>query len=441
MNNKILKEQSGGKVIASGGFGCIFSPALKCKDNERQMDKISKVMTNKHALDEYKQIEKYKNLLQIIPNYEDYFLLDHFTLCQPDKLTTEDLKQFNKKCKALKKKKFTKQNINKSLNKIMSINMPYGGVDIEKYIYNNNLSSNHLLELNNSLINLLVHGILPMNKMDIYHCDLKEGNVLVKNKDNKIKTRLIDWGLSFIHKDKDGIPRKLYRRPFQFNVPFSSILFNKDFFQLYDNFLLDNPNPDYFQIREFVINYIFIWNDIRGPGHLSAINEINKKLSINDLTAIKKIKIKEHFIEYDITYYYIIEYISKILQKYTKNNTIDLMDYFNNVFLRNIDIWGFTMIYIVFYEYLYKSFDNLNDNQLQLISKIKFIIIHFLYESPIEPINVSSLVQELTNLNKIFSTIQFVQKTKIGGINYKNIRTYRKNKKNQKQKTRKRRIY
>jgi hypothetical protein len=171
--------------------------------------------------------------------------------------------------------------------------------------------------------------------------------------------------------------------------------------KLYDNFLQLNPTPDYFQIREFVINYIFIWNDIRGPGHLSAINDIIKKLTIKDLTAIKKNKIKEHFIEYDFTYYYIVEYLSKILEKYTNNGSVDLMTYFQDVFLKNIDIWGFTMIYIVFYEHLYQDFNELNQYQMEFILKIKYIIIHFLYESPIKPIDISSLVNELTSLNKV----------------------------------------
>jgi len=57
------------------------------------------------------------------------------------------------------------------------------------------------------------------------------------------------------------------------------------------------------------------------------------------------------------------------------------------------------MIYISLYEYLYSSFDKLNEYQIQFISKIKYIIIHFLYESPIDEINISSLVDELTKLN------------------------------------------
>ena len=40
-------------------------------------------------------------------------------------------------------------------------------------------------------------------------------------------------------------------------------------------------------------------------------------------------------------------------------------------------------------------------NCVNEINGHKYIIIHFLYESPLEPINVSSLVNELTKLNRI----------------------------------------
>jgi len=403
----------GGKVIASGGFGCIFEPALRCNLPSREIDillengkpQISKLMTTKHAQDEFKQIEKYKKILSVIPNYENYFLVNNFTLCKPSKLTKSDLKGYQKKCKALKKKGISSRDINNSLNKVMAVNMPYGGIDVENFVENyfvHKFTSSNIIRLNNSLIDLLVHGIIPMNKLNIYHCDIKDGNVLVEITETGLITRLIDWGLSIVVDNPEkGIPRKLYRRPFQFNVPFSSVLFNKDFLTLYNNFLELNKNPDYFQIREFVINYIFIWNDIRGPGHLSAINEMIKKLTIHDLPAIKKDRIKDHFIEYDFTYYYIVEYLSKILEKYTNNGNLDLMMYFEDVFLKNVDIWGFTMIYIVLYEELYKSFNSLNEYQMEFINKIKYIIIHFLYENPITPIDVSALVKELTNLNKV----------------------------------------
>ena len=400
----------GGKIIASGGFGCIFKPALKCEDSDlRETNKISKLMTAKHANDEYKQIQKFNSVLNRIPNYEQYFLVDDFTLCKPEQLTTEDLSNYTKKCKALKKKDITKKNINQSLDKILALNMPYGGIDIEDFVknyfvINSNLNSNtntNIIKLNNSLIDLLINGILPMNKLNVFHCDIKDANVLVKPTDTKLTTRLIDWGLSLIHNLNEGIPRKLYRRPFQYNVPFSSVLFNKEFLRIYYDFLKINVDPDYFQIREFVVNYIFVWNEIRGAGHLSAINDIVKKLTIKDLVAVKHNKIKAHLVEYDFTYYYIIEYLSQILKKYTQNGKFDMVTYFNTIFLKNIDIWGFVMIYISLYEYLYNSFETLNEYQMQFIDKIKYIIIHYLYESPIEEINVSSLANELTKLNSL----------------------------------------
>lgn len=422
-------KQKGGKVIASGGFGCIFQPALSCDNSHTNTDtnKITKLMTVKNATDEYKQIEKLNIFLQTIPNYDNYFLLKDITLCKPAKLTKFDLDNY-KKCKALKKKGITSKNINKSLNQILALNMPDGGIDVEKFTYRYFIPSN-IIKLNNSLINLLVHGIIPMNKLNVYHGDIKDGNVLVKITEMQgLETRLIDWGLSFVHNNRKDITRKIYRRPFQYNVPFSSILFNKEFIKTYDEFLIIHPNPDYYQIREFVVNYIFIWNEIRGHGHLMTINDIVKKLTIRDLTAIKKKKIKEHFIEYDFTYYYIVEYLSKILEKYTQNGKIELMSYFNTVFLKNIDIWGFTMTYIVLYEYLYDSFDTLTESQIQFLNKIKYIIIHFLFESPIEPIDVSSLIDELTKLNPILEKI--TMKTNIGGKTKKKCNSSKLNKYN-----------
>lgn len=420
----MMENQEGGKVVASGGFGCIFKPSLKCENvNYKNNNKISKLMINRYAEDEFNQIQKYKDILKVIPNYGNYFLLDNFELCKPDKLTKEDLTHYQKKCKALKKKGINVKNINQSLDKIKTINMPDGGTDVDHYlkglVTHERLSLGHerlslgFININNSLINLLVNGIVPMNHQHVYHCDIKDANVLVKKHDNVLTSRLIDWGLSFFwDKSIQGIPRKLYRRPFQFNVPFSSIFFNKDFQKLYTEFLKLNPTPDYFQIREFVVNYIFIWNDIRGPGHLSAINDIVKKFTFNDLTAIKKNKIKEHFIEYDFTYYYIVEYLSNILKKYTINGTLNLMTYFENIFLKNMDIWGFTMIYISLYEHLYDSFNKLNHYQMEFITKIKYIIIHFLYENPINPIDIASLVNELTNLNKIIEKFDIKQPSK-----------------------------
>jgi hypothetical protein len=402
----------GGKIIESGGFGCIFEPPLKCmNDSTLELDNgdtLTKLMTKNKAEDEFNEIQKIKSIVEVIPNYNNYFLLDNFTLCKPDKLTKSDLSNFTKRCKPLKKKNITRSNINDNLDKLLAINMPNGGISVEHFVDNYFSHKMNVMLLNNSLIRLLVNGIAPMNKLGVYHCDIKDTNVLADVLETDIMTRLIDWGLSIHEIDIDkGIPRKLYRRPFQYNTPFSSVIFNKDFLELYNAFLKIHPNPYSFQLREFTINYIFVWNEIRGPGHLSAINDIVKKLTIDELVGIKRNKVRKHVIEYDFTYDYIVDFIVRILEKYTKNGYFDIMKYFQNVFIKNIDIWGFLMMYIRFYEYFYNK-PSTNVYQKQFCNKIKEIILKYLYTNPLKPINIESLANELTKLNNFIDNFDSV---------------------------------
>jgi hypothetical protein len=150
-----------------------------------------------------------------------------------------------------------------------------------------------------------------------------------------------------------------------------------------------------------------VWNEIRGPGHLSAINDIVKKLTIDELVGIKRNKVRKHVIEYDFTYDYIVDFIVRILEKYTKNGYFDIMKYFQNVFIKNIDIWGFLMMYIRFYEYFYNK-PSTNVYQKQFCNKIKEIILKYLYTNPLKPINIESLANELTKLNNFIDNFDSV---------------------------------
>ena len=67
-----MTKIKGGKAIASGGFGCVFSPALKCDGKKRTDDNISKLMKIKYAKNEFKDIQRFKGLLDSIPKYDDY---------------------------------------------------------------------------------------------------------------------------------------------------------------------------------------------------------------------------------------------------------------------------------------------------------------------------------------------------------------------------------
>lgn len=397
-----MKEMSGGSVIASGGFGCILKPSIKCTNHSAvSEDSISKLMLQKYAKHEYNEIQKYKKILRNIPNYSDYFLVEGFSLCKPAKLNKEDLTDFNKKCSALTKKNYSESTVNSQLDKLMSLNMPYGGVDIDDFIEKNEFNISKMKLLNNTLIQLLKEGVIPMNQQHVYHCDLKDSNILVD--DNKeFKTRIIDWGLSTIYTSQKKVPNVLTHRPLQYNVPFSNILFNSEFTKLCGKFLKKNRNPSYLEIRSFVINYVLFWVNDRGIGHLKKINTMFTILFGNDFVNIDT-SYKGELIEFNFTFHYIFEYITQILHKYIKDGELHLHDYFENVFLKNIDVWGFTTSYFSLIDYIIdKNNGEIKSQQLKLINKVKEAYL-LLIDSSDKPIGIDKLVAILEEIDPILN--------------------------------------
>jgi hypothetical protein len=420
MNKEIKVNIEGGKVLASGGFGCVFTPALKCigKTN-RDKNKISKLMTNKHAKEEYDKIKYISVKLNKLPNYNDYFLIDDFTLCKPDKLTKDDLKNYNE-CSALKKENITVKNINTSLDKLLAINMPYGGNTVEHFIINNK-NYDKLIELNNKLLDLLDNGILKMNKKHIYHSDIKASNILIlmNNNNNDMKTRLIDWSLTveYIPFKNNEFPANWKNRPLQFNVPFSIILFTDLFVDSYskllhkkeNKILLSNPESKRELLFLFVKKYLYLWMKERGHGHYKYINKIMYMLFRYDVISNSNYQknnndIKE-YIEINYTLPYIINYLVEILMHFTRfksDGSLNLRYYLDNIFIKIIDIWGFVVSYLPLYELLFENYDNLTEKQMTIFMKLKHIFLNFLYQPRNNLIIVENLENNLKELNILF---------------------------------------
>jgi len=387
----------GGAVIDSGGFGCILKPQVRCKKKSGDLPKnslgITKMLKREHAEKEYTEIMRYKPILQKIPNYSKYFLIDDISICEPMRLDNSDLVDFDKKCSALKKLKISKSNVNKSLNQLRIINMPYGGIDVgetmKRHILNNDWR--FLKTLNNKLLDLLENGVVAMNDRNIFHFDLKNGNILVSSKErtthaeesddgddddkhdkhnNDMIVRIIDWGLSAYYKPNDEIPSIMLNRPFQFNVPFSNVLFTDMFRDTYQQFLKHKTEDEmnYPVIHTFIIHYVLSWLKKRGSGHIQVINIILKELFVDDNTikgergvgvvVVKKDSKKNdddlNIGHIDYTFYYIFDYLTKIVVEFTdkKKKRFEDVHYFNNVFKKNVDVWGLVMSYTPYLEYL-----------------------------------------------------------------------------------------
>ena len=404
----------GGKVLASGGFGCVFTPALKCEGTtSRVRNKVSKLMTEKHAIQEYEEINKYKKILETVPDYEDYYMLYDITICRPAKLTTSDLQNF-KKCTALPKKNITKNNINESLEKVMTLNMPNGGLPVDDYLYDDG-SFQKMYTLHIALVNLLKNGILPMNKKNIYHCDIKDANILVDTSitTNELKTRLIDWGLSteYVPFINQPFPSTWRNRPLQYNVPFSVILFSDSFIEKYTKYLEDNVGKDKKndikltsdQLKPFTLDYINFWMKERGAGHYKYINEVMFMLFANSLTDISESD-KPEVIETQITMEYIVDYIVDVLLHFTKfksDGSLDLRQYLDNVFIKIVDIWGFIISYVPIIEILSDNYNSLTKTELKIFNQLQFIFVEYLYNPRHEPIDMNELYTDLKILGDL----------------------------------------
>ena len=370
-HNIIKKTRKGGKVIGSGGFGCVFRPALKCsKKTNRGANMVSKLMTKRHAKKEYSTIKKIKKKVSEIPQYSNYFLINNVSSCTPAALTDSDLSNFDEKCKVMKKyDDITSENVNENLKKLKTLNLPDGGISLSTY-YGNMNSDSDFEYINNQLIGLLKNGILPMNQIGVYHGDIKEGNILFNLNTQRIG--LIDWGLSFSTNSKNAkIPKLLKNKPLQYNLPFSIILFNSTFDKKYKEFLKTNSLDYKSSLRIFLTDYIDEWIKKRGEGHLEVIEDLWSSVSNEKNT--------------DVIQTYIVPYLMDILREFTYNGKFNKRYYFNKIFLPNLDIWGFLMSYSTVLE------DN-TFNKRQFISRL---YIDYLISTPTETINPSEVISSL----------------------------------------------
>ena len=403
---KNYKNNKGGKVIASGGYGCVFNPALKCEGtSKRESNKITKLMTDKHATQEYEEINSIKQKLDSIPDYEDYFLIYDATLCRPAKLTTADLASFSDKCTALPKDNITKKNINTKLSEVMSLNLPNGGLPVDDYIYSDG-SYEKIYNVHIYLVKLLKNGIIPMNDKNIYHSDIKDSNVLI---DKSGKARLIDWGLTvdYIPDKTTQFPKNWRNRPLQFNVPFSVVIFTDSFYEKYSNYLKDGGKVEEENLRPFVINYLNFWMKERGAGHYKFINEIMYMLYSHVFTSVSE-KNRPVMIETEITIPMITNYIIDVLVHYTKfkeNGSLNLREYLNEVYVKIVDIWGFINIYFPLLELLFNNYFSLKENEMKIFKKLEHIFNEYMYNPRHESINMNSLFNDLKQLGDLIHTV------------------------------------
>lgn len=359
----------GGKVIASGTYGCILKPALPCRgETHRPEDTVSKLMIKQHAEDEMKEIQTIFKKVKNVPNFSNYYILDKIRLCEPSRLRGEDLKDFDAKCTAMKRKKIKSNMVNypQILDGLRILQLPDGGKDIS-YYFSRKHSPELLVRVNNAIIKLFKGGILPLNTINVLHLDIKSSNMVYSDKSNK--ARLIDWGLS-INIKGNTVPKSVRGWPVVFNQPFTNIIFHPQVQKIFKGFQMhgdvkrliqQNPGADlksilFIPLQETLMNIIFrddrsVVREIGGLGHLAYLESVLKDIvSLNfpgvsptfinlvkhspfkTMGSIVSAHVAKAFLDYSIVENKLVPFREK--------------DFFNQVYRHNCDIWGFISTYV-----------------------------------------------------------------------------------------------
>lgn len=402
-NKKSSRQRTmkAGKAIAAGGFGCVFKPAIECRDssiNEKMLrtgyEYITKVMIAGYAREEMEEVNRVLPIVNKIPNNNRYFLLDGIFECKNfGPLNAEDLKGLNSKCHNLQMAGISANNVNSRLSSLSAIYIPFGGDSVAstmKTLARQYIDNPESITVQNK-IGLLVWGlsdalenaVVPMNKLDLLHLDLKGDNMLINenalDKNKMPYVKIIDWGLAGVV-PKSGITKAAQNRPLQFNAPFSNILFNTN---LIHNIILSECYTNEItaaqitsiatQIVVRIVNHWsghaeYIAEDLRkflGPWrrHLRSDVELysNEECTTEPLTVI-------------------VEYIATVLRKYIRKNDsnglytcgLDIKAYFHEVYRYNCDVWGLLTAFQNFIQQ-YTSYSKFRDSKLaKAMSNIMF---------------------------------------------------------------------
>ena len=407
---------NGGEAISSGGYGCIFRPSLKCKSNvknktENSNNYISKLLFNKNAYEEISEIDKVKPILLKIQNNDNFFLIQESNYCKPDTLSNNDLLNLNKCNDFFEKNNFNIKNINNELDQFTIINNLYGGIDLEKYLYSNKFSLKNFKTINSILINILNDAIIPMNKLNLIHMDLKDQNMLYSK--NKIK--IIDWGLCFIKTSSnfkfnyENFNNNLYRRPLQFNLPFSNLLLNNDFWKEFLNYynyfhLIEKKPINNLFFRDITKKILYNFFDDNKYGHNLFLMENFIPLLYDEDDLNNKYKRFNKFLEIFTNIYssIFIKYFDNSIKKFNINY------YIENIYLYNCDIFGLVSVYYSIYD----KFKKENNKNIDL-TKLKLFIRKYMLDIRfyLEPYNIEELNEDIKDLNN-YLQIKKSNKTK-----------------------------
>ena len=433
VSTKKISTYDGGAAFTKGGFGCVFKPALGCKNSDTppRANYVSKLIENSNGKREYMYIYNIKKKLEHLPvSIKRYFLLDNINMCEPKPLSEQDKVKIDNVCDDILTNvsdtntniSITSETINRNLHKFKIINMPELSLTLHEYIKKTVLSSTELIMINNIIIQYLTVVLPSMYKNNVVHGDIKGENMMFNKYDNNTLV-LIDWGLSYIaDSDRKNVPDALYNLSVQWMHPFSGFLFKKNVIEKYSTFLKNLKKegivPTRDSLRVFAITEYTNFMNMHEKQFTFFNNIFNIVYSGEFAKYLNKEEqpYNETLITYNMTSHYIVEYIIDVLLAYTVDYKLNIGKYFNEVYIMNIDAWGVMSIYCYLIEHSQAMFKMNSTEHKIFINKVMYILTHNMFKNGNLPLNIPKLVSDIKNLNRYLISIGSKRSSNMGAV-------------------------
>ena len=377
--NKTKKVVYGGEVIDSGGYGCVFKPALSCKsiipNNIMRLsglsnndNYVSKLMSEEDAKEEFDILQKFANI--IIKSGKKkmfrYMVLSRIKMCKVSH-KQRDIDEYNANCGRL----VEKNGVN-NISKLISLNIPYAGKNLlkmfnEMRFQNTTLNQKITLEYFKLMRRLFHNCVLLFYETTpkIIHGDLKEENMLCRYNESFTsiydEIKIIDWGLSFTY-DGVNIDEAVYnisRRPLQFNLPFGILLFSDYFYREYNRFVLVPLKNNQGSLVDLATKFCNVYYDDSFFKDGKDDSKANSLKDFNNFVYNVMGEADSSIFDTPLTTYIRVN-LTKILIKYTRNGIFDKNAYAIDYYLPMIDVYSFILTYGNVLAYLLHAKNNSN---------------------------------------------------------------------------------
>ena len=409
-NKRFRRSKKAGKAVNRGTFGCVFKPQLLCSGKtERDPNGVSKLLEKIDADEEMVEIKKVQTALaSLTKRQKKYFSVFDVETCSVNPITeTSDFEGVNTVCGRIIDERNI-ESFNKNIDKYRLINMPDYGVESGELI--TNTTKENIILLNNLLKDFVKSAIVPMNKLNVLHNDVKDTNIMYDGK-NLV---LIDWGFCAIGKNRSSLPLNVVNnyKVIMANTPFSSLLLKTknrlsslDFVDWYKaiktDYTLRNKAviPSDTPTRDIISLYFELEYAPRFYG--DGRNDHTKYLSEFILPNVFMGYSFPDYINSSTLFQSLLtNYISTILEsdRFVKDNNFDVVKFYYENYLFNCDIWGICYLFSKLIIDLRKS---TIDNKDEIIFAYQDLLWNEVYKNGSLKIDVNGIFDDGGKLDKI----------------------------------------